>query len=222
MAVLDAGTAEVWNLSVEDVHEYVAQGVFVHNSIRNAAQRFGVALDLWAKTDLNVDRAQLAADTLSEAFSTPMEQPNEKAAVQYLDADGRERVDVLAQRIGLKGKSEAMYVASILIGRPVGSLAEVHADEGADLLAELDEVGDADRSLEELARRLAEHAQPSSDEALVKRLRNQLQTASAQPVLRAVVENVRDELERFHLPWADYMGLMAVAQKRLSELKGSA
>lgn len=49
MAVLDAGTAPVWNLSVEDIHEYVANGLFVHNSIRNAAMRFGVALDLWRK-----------------------------------------------------------------------------------------------------------------------------------------------------------------------------
>ena len=51
VAVLDAGLAEVWNLSVGDVHEYVANGLVVHNSIRNAAMRFGVALDLWAKGD---------------------------------------------------------------------------------------------------------------------------------------------------------------------------
>lgn len=194
----------------------------IGDGIRNAAQRFGVALDLWAKTDLSADRAQVVADTLNEAFNAPMEQPAEKPMVRYLDPDGRERVEVLSQRIGIKGKSEMLYVVSILIGAPVGSLAEVKADEGANVLAELDEIGDAERSLEELAIRLAARKQPASNEVLVKGLRNQLQTASAQPVLRAVVENVRDELERFHLPWADYTSLMAVAQKRLSELKGSA
>lgn len=51
MAVLDAGVGEVWNLSVANVHEYVANGLVVSNSLRNAAMRFGVALDLWAKGD---------------------------------------------------------------------------------------------------------------------------------------------------------------------------
>jgi hypothetical protein len=50
--VVDAGIEEVWNLSVEDVHEYVANGILVNNCIRNAAMRFGVALDLWSKADL--------------------------------------------------------------------------------------------------------------------------------------------------------------------------
>lgn len=50
--MISAGEGQVWNLSVEDVHEYVANGIFVHNSIRNAAMRFGVALDLWSKEDL--------------------------------------------------------------------------------------------------------------------------------------------------------------------------
>jgi hypothetical protein len=49
VAVLDAGDAPVWNLTVADRHEYVANGLFVYNSIRNAAMRFGVALDLWRK-----------------------------------------------------------------------------------------------------------------------------------------------------------------------------
>jgi hypothetical protein len=191
----------------------------IGDAIRNAAQRFGVALDLWAKTDLSADRAQFVAETLNETFNAPMEQPADKPAVRYLDADGRERVDLLSQRIGLKSKAETMYVASILIGRAVGSLAEVKAEEGADLLAELDEIGDADRSLDELARRLAERSQPVPNEVLVKGLRNQVQTASSPAVLRAVVEQVRDELERFHLPWSDYNLLMAMAQKRLAELK---
>ena len=49
MVVLDAGQEQVWNLSVGQVHEYVANGILVHNSIRNAAMRFGVALNLWSK-----------------------------------------------------------------------------------------------------------------------------------------------------------------------------
>lgn len=52
VAVLAAEPAPVWNISVDGTHEYVANGILVHNSIRNAAMRFGVALDLWTKDEL--------------------------------------------------------------------------------------------------------------------------------------------------------------------------
>ena len=50
--VSDAGRGEVWNLSVDGVHEYVANGILVNNCLRNAAMRFGAALELWHKGDL--------------------------------------------------------------------------------------------------------------------------------------------------------------------------
>jgi hypothetical protein len=53
--VSDAGLGEVWNLSIDEVHEYVANGVLVCNCLRNAAMRFGAALDLWHKGDLHLD-----------------------------------------------------------------------------------------------------------------------------------------------------------------------
>jgi len=61
VAVLDAGNAPVWNLSVEEVHEYIANGLVVNNSLRNAAMRFGVALDLWRKETPIDDDAQTRA-----------------------------------------------------------------------------------------------------------------------------------------------------------------
>lgn len=193
----------------------------IGDAIRNAAQRFGVALDQWAKTDLNADRAMLAADTFNEAFETPMAAPPEPQVVRYLDADGRERVELLAQRIGLKGKIEMMYAVSILLGQPKSSLAEVTADEGADLLAELDTIGASERGPDALAEVLGKRAQPNTPDALYKGLHNKIVTASSQAVLRAVVENVRDELERFHIAWAEYQTLMKLAQSRLGDLKGA-
>ena len=53
--VSDAGKGSVWNLSVADTHEYVANGILVNNCLRNAAMRFGAALDLWHKGDLHHD-----------------------------------------------------------------------------------------------------------------------------------------------------------------------
>lgn len=67
VAVLDAGPGEVWNLSVDGVHEYVANGVVVQNSLRNAAMRFGVALDLWAKGDRADPTAENATASAGQA-----------------------------------------------------------------------------------------------------------------------------------------------------------
>ena len=63
--VTAAGTGEVWNLSVDEVHEYVANGVLVNNSLRNAAMRFGAALDLWHKGELHRDDDQPTPDELA-------------------------------------------------------------------------------------------------------------------------------------------------------------
>lgn len=62
VAVLDAGAAQVWNLSVGETHEYVANGLLVSNSIRNAAMRFGVALDLWSKEELESGHVEVRPD----------------------------------------------------------------------------------------------------------------------------------------------------------------
>ena len=76
VGLADAGKGEVWNLSVGDVHEYVANGVLVMNSLRNAAMRFGAALDLWHKGDLHVDEADdkpPATTGAANASKTPQE-----------------------------------------------------------------------------------------------------------------------------------------------------
>lgn len=91
VAVLGAGTGEVWNLSVDGIHEYAANGIFVSNSLRNAAMRFGVALDLWAKGD----RADPAAENPSGSAGHAARSPKGRAQkpermpvpAQYSDAD---------------------------------------------------------------------------------------------------------------------------------------
>ena len=45
--------SQVWNISVSNTHEYVANGILVNNSLRNSGMRFGAALDLWHKGDLH-------------------------------------------------------------------------------------------------------------------------------------------------------------------------
>lgn len=60
--VTEDGIAEVWNISVGETHEYIANGIVVYNSLRNAGMRFGMALDLWHKGDLHVDDEELTSE----------------------------------------------------------------------------------------------------------------------------------------------------------------
>ena len=85
-----AGTGEVWNLSVGEVHEYVANGVFVHNSIRNAAMRFGVALYLWTKDELESDVA-LESDEKPSRSRAPKSQPAPESAKSQPASDKGEK-----------------------------------------------------------------------------------------------------------------------------------
>jgi len=141
------------------------------------------------------------------------------AVTAFLDADGRERVELLATRIGLKSLGETLYAASIITGEPVGSLAVLKADAGALVLSALDEIGSQKRPMEALAERLGKCVQPNRDDALLRTLHNKITTSSSQAVLRAVVEDVRENLGRFKLNWTDYQGLMSIAQQRLTGLK---
>lgn len=68
--VTDAGRGEVWNLSVGETHEYVANGILVCNSLRNAAMRFGAALDLWHKGQLHEDEPE--AEPPKKQFPSPV------------------------------------------------------------------------------------------------------------------------------------------------------
>lgn len=70
VSVRGAGTAPVWNLTVDGCNEFYAAGVLTHNSIRNAAMRFGVALDLWAKHDAAETTAPRAPEVLAAGMVT--------------------------------------------------------------------------------------------------------------------------------------------------------
>lgn len=59
--VSDAGNAPVYNLTVADQNEFFANGILCHNSLRNGAMRFGVALYLWAKDGLEGDEVSQTA-----------------------------------------------------------------------------------------------------------------------------------------------------------------
>lgn len=122
VAVADAGPAEVWNLSVGDVHEYVANGVYVHNSLRNAAMRFGVALELWHKGELPHDDEPAApAATPSPGDPRPAE------PVAQLEQD-----TVAAARAVLGNLAKARQI-------PVEAVADAyHAITKTEITAETD------------------------------------------------------------------------------------
>jgi Rad52/22 family double-strand break repair protein len=141
------------------------------------------------------------------------------APAQYIDKDGRDRIELLATRIGLKTPGETLYAISIIAGSPCESLALVKAEDGPTILSALDSIGSDATPLSALEAWLGNCKQPTADETLVKALRNKVSTASSQAVLRAVVDDVREQLRMFRLDWTTYSRLMMMAQNRLGELK---
>jgi hypothetical protein len=102
VAVLDAGPGEVWNLSVEGSHEYTANGIVVRNSLRNAAMRFGVALDLWAKGDRADPTAENPVASAGEAVrgARPAHPVASPARTRTVKQEGGELLPKITALIG--------------------------------------------------------------------------------------------------------------------------
>lgn len=126
VGIADAGFGEVWNISVDEVHEYVANGVLVMNSLRNAAMRFGAALDLWHKGDLHQDaqdsilgegtqekgQRQETAPKQQDLASTKAEPANRGRGDPYSDAEFRKILPKWGKTIKA-GKTAAYVVEAV-------------------------------------------------------------------------------------------------------------
>ena len=111
----------------------------IGDAIRNAAMRFGVALDLWAKENL-VEFAQAAA-------------AHQTQAVAGMDAEQRKELDQLLVEAGLTEPDKAVAVARWSANRP--DLAQ---------LTDLTSV-EAGRLITYLADRIADQARKAQDAA---------------------------------------------------------
>ena len=104
----------------------------IGDAIRNAAMRFGVALDLWAKEDL-VEFAQ--SITHDNTPPPKIEQPKDSIT----DAQQR-KMRALLGECGLKDRAEILEFASQEAGRTVASSTELTKAEAGKVIDALEKV----------------------------------------------------------------------------------
>ena len=151
VAVLDAGDAPVWNLSVGSTHEFTANGLVVFNSIRNAAMRFGVALDLWSKEELegvdeHVARPTDAApqDTSARprppaAQPAPTPEPSAGTApAGALTQRTRGRLFSLLTEQGITDEAVQRQGMAVILDRPIASRADLTEADARQIIASLE------------------------------------------------------------------------------------
>ena len=120
----------------------------VGDAIRNAAMRFGVALDLWAKENL-VEFAQAAAahqvaPTEQPEAPAPTRRMSRKPAKHVEDANGamtaktRGRLFALFGERGIDDRDEQIRGIAHVIGRPIASRSELTEDEARAVIARLE------------------------------------------------------------------------------------
>ena len=102
----------------------------IGDAIRNAAMRFGVALDLWTKEDATDYAAAITRDR------TP---PPERPHVTMTDAQQR-KVRALLAECGLKDRAEILEFASQEAGRTVASSTELTKAEAGKVIDALEKV----------------------------------------------------------------------------------
>lgn len=127
----------------------------VGDAIRNAAMRFGVALDLWAKENL-VEFAQAARSHQSGAGAlraavAPSPEPEVVATVAAMDIEASEdtkpsepmtaktraRLFATFGERGINDRDEQIRGMVAIIGRPLESRADLTEDEAQQVLARL-------------------------------------------------------------------------------------
>ena len=151
VAVLDAGDAPVWNLSVGSTHEFTANGLVVFNSIRNAAMRFGVALDLWSKEELEGVDEHVARPTDAAPQDTsarprpPAAQPAPTPEPAASDAPAgaltqrtRGRLFALLTEQGITDEAVQRQGMAVILDRPVASRADLTEADARQIIASLE------------------------------------------------------------------------------------
>ena len=133
VAVLAAEPAPVWNISVDGPHEYVANGILVHNSIRNAAMRFGVALDLWSKEELEGIDEHVERPT--DAARRPAVKP---ATDEPMTVKTRGRLFALFGERGITDETVQRAGMSQILGREVTTRSDLTEAEARQVIASLE------------------------------------------------------------------------------------
>ncbi|HET6916183.1 MAG TPA: hypothetical protein VFH56_08850 [Acidimicrobiales bacterium] len=108
----------------------------IGDAIRNAAMRFGVALDLWSKEELEQAHGPAAVHATPPAAVAPA--PAADPAATDLTDKTRKRLFALFNERGITDRDEQIRGISHIIGRPIASrseLTEADALKVCDVLA---------------------------------------------------------------------------------------
>lgn len=108
----------------------------IGDAIRNAAMRFGVALDLWAKEDLHAargaedDSTSAGKSTRGRRTKTPPETPPADGAPKTGPSEKQTKtVMAMFGELGLKERGARLERTSAIVGREVASWSDVTPDE---------------------------------------------------------------------------------------------
>lgn len=113
----------------------------IGDAIRNAAMRFGVALDLWAKTDLHSDDHDSGPEP-DTAPERPARRESGKSddewtakPSQIRNADKGQITNLVMEfeRVGIKDRDERLRLAVEHVGHPLATFNDLTAAECADL-----------------------------------------------------------------------------------------
>lgn len=122
----------------------------IGDAIRNAAMRFGVALDLWAKEDL-VEFAQAARSHQSPPVhpepsgaddapgaATPVSEPASASEPATVTAQQLKKIGAAMRDLGITERSNALAYVNDCIGREVGSRNELTKHEAGKVIDSLE------------------------------------------------------------------------------------
>lgn len=118
----------------------------IGDAIRNAAMRFGVALDLWAKEDLEQSKAPVSAvgdvvrpqpATARAADFTSKEPDAESTAQQPMTPRTRGQLFALLTERGVTDRAEQIRGITHIIGHPITSRSELTEDEARAVILQL-------------------------------------------------------------------------------------
>lgn len=125
----------------------------IGDAIRNAAMRFGVALDLWSKDELEQTstgadrlRANLAGEGLAAALAAPAPvtaEPLPAGMQGYVEPGGitpeqLKRLQILLRECGVTDRDDALGYYKRVTGRPVVSSKALTWSEASSVIADLD------------------------------------------------------------------------------------
>lgn len=97
----------------------------IGDAIRNAAMRFGVAIDLWAKEDLH------AAD--NPEHPTVQDRPPQQMRAMISEPQGK-KIAVLMRDLGMSDRAAALKWVADTIGREVASRNDLTAREASQVI----------------------------------------------------------------------------------------